>query len=555
MPAAVAQRWSQGAIRDQRWVIYLLPSLTDFAFILPIFLLVYILGGTDRLFADGDTGWHIRTGEWILQHKTVPVSDFFSFTRYGQPWFAWEWGSDVLFALLHRSWSLAGVAFLSIVLLAISSALLFRLVRRVCTNDVWALLITGVAICGSIVHWLARPHLFTWFFLLVFSHAVLSARQGRRGALFALPGCMVLWVNLHGGFFIGIMLLLLTGLGDGLSVISVRGNLRECWTKARPYLLTAALCGLATLANPYGWHLHQHVWAYLCDSKLLSRISEFQSPNFHDSGTLFFEFMLIGGLGAAFWCFEKREFATALWILLWAHLALASVRNIPLFGLISAPYTAAALERYGNDLSFFRPFRKLKIIASGICAEIEPLERLPRSYAASLIVLLAVGLGLANSAAGFKSEFDRRKFPVNAVAAVREARFARLFTADQWADYLIYRLYPRQKVFLDGRSDFFGSSHLEAYAQIMGAHHGWQGQLKSYNIDGVMVNPDTPLASVLKTSPDWKIIFDDGSAVIFRAISADNKAGSSTQTQQVSTARESGRRKLESRYGLQAHEG
>jgi hypothetical protein len=104
----------------------LIPSLSDCLF-LAIVLWVFALGsGWSVLLADGDTGWHIRTGEHILHTWSVPVNDLFSFSKAGEPWFAWEWGSDILFAALHRAWGLKGVVVFSGLVLALSATLLFR---------------------------------------------------------------------------------------------------------------------------------------------------------------------------------------------------------------------------------------------------------------------------------------------------------------------------------------------------------------------------------------------------------------------------------------------
>src|SRR5450755_2933860 len=119
-----------------RWAWRLMPCLTDIAFLLPAGLLFFKLGGTKTLFADGDTGWHIRTGEWILQHGRVPTQDLFSYTKPGQAWFAWEWLWDLLFALIHRTWGLAGVGFVSVILLGAIAVLLYRLVVKACGNEV-----------------------------------------------------------------------------------------------------------------------------------------------------------------------------------------------------------------------------------------------------------------------------------------------------------------------------------------------------------------------------------------------------------------------------------
>jgi len=83
----------------QRWPI---PSLSDLAFLIPIFVLFWCTSGVGWLLADSDTGWHIRAGEWILANGRVPTTDIFSFTRYGEPWFAWEWLSDVSMAAIHH---------------------------------------------------------------------------------------------------------------------------------------------------------------------------------------------------------------------------------------------------------------------------------------------------------------------------------------------------------------------------------------------------------------------------------------------------------------------
>src|SRR5690349_524598 len=108
----------------------LLPSFTDFAFLAPLMLLFGRMDGLHSLFADCDTGWHIRTGQWIAANRGIPMVDMFSYSRAGEPWFAWEWLSDLIFAGIHSLGGLRTVALFAILLLASTSVLLFRLVRR-----------------------------------------------------------------------------------------------------------------------------------------------------------------------------------------------------------------------------------------------------------------------------------------------------------------------------------------------------------------------------------------------------------------------------------------
>src|SRR5690242_11226257 len=98
----------------------LLPSLEEIIFAVTLLFLFLFGQGGSVLLGDSDTGWHIRTGQWILQHLAVPRQDLFSFSKPGGEWFAWEWLSDVLFALAHRYAGLAGVVLLAGLLIALT---------------------------------------------------------------------------------------------------------------------------------------------------------------------------------------------------------------------------------------------------------------------------------------------------------------------------------------------------------------------------------------------------------------------------------------------------
>ncbi len=518
MQATVAESWEIPQAGNARWFVHLLPSLTDFAFLLPSFILFFILPGTSVLFGDGDTGWQIRTGDWILQNRSLPRTDFFSFTKPGEAWFAWEWGADVALAFAHQAAGLRGVAFLTVLLLGLISALLFRLIRRASDNDFLAFGFTLLAICGSIVHWLARPHLFTWLFALVFSHAILAAERGNRKPLFWLPLVMLLWTNLHGGFFVGIALLLASVAGAALEAWMRNQDIAaDAYRAVRPYLLCALACCAVTFVNPYGWRLHQHVLSYLLDSKLLDSIQEYQSPNFRQPGAAFVECMLLLGIAAGFWCMRRRKYAAALTLLLWAHLSLVSIRNVPIFLLLAAPSMASmsqdALER-ARSLPSLRS-RKSGVLAD-IAREFRPLEHIERWHVASVLAMALLAFALASGRPGFEGRFNPKNFPVAALSSLRAAQPSRLFTSDQWADYLLYQFFPSQRVFMDDRSDFYGYEFVTKYQHIMNAQHDWEQDLQQFSIDAVLVEPDAAIASVLKQSAKWKILADGGSFILFQ---------------------------------------
>ncbi len=538
-----------------RWYIRVFPCLTDLVFLLPAFVILFMLRGTSILLADGDTGWHIRTGEWILQHRTVPTVDLFSFTKPHAVWFSWEWGWDLLFAPVHQAWGLAGVAFANLVLLCLISALLYRLVRRCCENDVLAMLFTAVALAGSTIHWLARPHLFSWLFVLLFSHALASSEEGNTKPLWYLPVLTLAWVNIHGAFFVGIFMVLTSAIGEVITVLMKGKQIswRVVYRQARPYLVCAALCLGASFINPYTWHLHRHVFGYLHDFKLLDQIQEYQSIDFHHFPAIFFEFMVLLGAAAIAWCLQRARFGPAILMLVWAHLALVSARNIPIFLFIAAPWVACMVRDALSSLKVAGWLSRFRAAVVDIYTELQPIERIGRWHLVSVAAVLFMACSLAKGNHKLQAEFDSKTFPVNAIPAIQAMKDPHVFTYDQWGDYLIYRLYPSTRVFVDGRGEFYGADFLTDCGRAINARYDWEAKLKRFGVDTVLLRVDAPLAEVLKTSRNWKLVFDDGFLVIFRAGFKTEHQTTAPPQQEVrfSPVSQNGRKKLGASFGLQ----
>ena len=561
-------------------ILRVLPSLTDVAFLLPLILLFGGLRGVRTLLSDGDTGWHVRIGEWILAHGQVPRQDMFSFTKPGQPFFAWEWLWDLGAALLHQRWGLAGVVLASLLVIAFASVLLYRLVYRRCGNPLVSIVLTGLASAGASIHWLARPHLLTLLLMLVFLTLLEGVREGRTRLLWTLPVLMILWTNLHGGFLVGIVIVGTYGAGELLRAAVTRDSAerRASLRTAGPYLAATAGCALASLVNPYGYQLHVHVLEYFKDPFLLKYIGEFRSADFHSPAALFLEIMLLLGLGAAVWYGRRREFTEVLLIAGFGHLSLVMARNMPIYMLAAAPIVAAPLVAW------------LKALAEGPVAgwiraavgtfveigeELVPLERPWRLHVVPAVVMLLLVAGMESPMAGikFKPEYDPHDYPAKALAALNPAWLnpagvsplasspvgsrpvgvnplasspvvsspvafrtgtglaaygaaaaeplfepgEHIFTPDEWGDYLIYQLFPRGfKVFVDGRSDFYGGEFDQDYIDVLNVKYNWQQTLDRYGVDTILLPCDAPLSGALKQSRRWRVAYDDGMAIVFR---------------------------------------
>ena len=187
------------------WLRFVFPSLADVIFV--ALLLCFALGPlSQKLLSDGDIGWHIRNGQEILRSHSLPSTDSFSSTMNGKPWFAWEWLYDALIGGIYNVSGLNGVVAVSALLIAVTFLTAFRTMLRDGANHLVALLLLLLAVSASMIHALARPHLVSWLFVVVW-FAVLDREEGNHGStlnrLFWLPVLMLLWVNLHGGFLLG----------------------------------------------------------------------------------------------------------------------------------------------------------------------------------------------------------------------------------------------------------------------------------------------------------------------------------------------------------------
>jgi hypothetical protein len=504
----------------------LLPPLSDLAFLTPILVLFWCTTGVGWLLTDSDTGWHIRTGEWILKNGRVPTADMFSFTKAGEPWFAWEWLSDVLMGLIHQSGGLGGIVLVSLLILGATSLCVYKSIWEESGHRVIALVLTGLAMAASTIHWLARPHLVTTLFAALFCRVLNRAERGKGSAgLSGLPLLTILWVNLHGGFFVGIVLLITYAIGAAAEQ-SLHGARQNAWVRARCYLLTAGGCGIASLINPYGYRLHIHVAEYLGVSFYVQRISEFQSIDFHSFTATYFETLLVLAIAAAVWHLSAVRLVHVLLLLSWSHLALFSARNIPIFAVVAAPAIGLAIREWLERFGSRSPFEWLRKFSAGVTEMEAGLRTIASAdkrrrwhlLPCTAVVALAVLLAHPGRAKPFHAEFDGKGFPVDAATYLSQKQAGppiKLYSSWQWGGYLIYRLWPSVTVFDDGRTDFYGPAFVEEGLRAWEARPDWGDILARYRVNAALLPVDSALATVLLEREDWKPVYQDPTTILF----------------------------------------
>jgi len=484
-----------------------LPSLADVVFLGVLFFLTV---GDETLLGDADTGYHVRAGEFIIDHWQIPHSDIFSFLTPALPWTLHEWLSEIIMALVHRQAGLTGIGILFSFMIALSAYLVFELLLKERGNILLAAAAALLVVLSSASNWLARPHVFTFLFVIVFYHLLNLYQDRDRNYLFLLPPMTLVWVNLHGGFIVGILLLgvYLTGNLAGLvwESPSRRTVLRE---KSRWLAVTTVACLCAAVLNPYGYKTLLFPFRVVQDRFLMDHIAEYLSPNFHFSSVVPFEIMLLGALAVFAVSGAKLNMIELALLILFAHMSLFSSRHIPLFAIVAGPIVLKQAQ-----LLFDQP--KGRVMAA-LRARIDNLAAIDRSSVrwlwpagGVLLVLLLAKAGLVNYA------FNDRHVPVKAVEFLqREPIAGNMFNNDEFGDYVIYAAWPRYKVFIDGRTDMYGANRVREYLKISRAEAGWEELAERYQLTWILHHADSTLSKVLRERSDWRLVYADELAHIF----------------------------------------
>jgi hypothetical protein len=498
------------------WARWLVPDVALLVSCLTLFFCLFLFDGTHSLFRDSDTGWHIRTGESILSGAGLPRTDSYSLLKNGQPWFAWEWASDVLMGAAHRVDGLSGVVLLYGVAIAACTWLWFRVNWIAGGNFLLACGMAALMISTANLHWLARPHVFSWLFLLAAIWAAEKAPERftpAHGIAIALASA--LWANLHASFFVGPVIALIYAISHFARPLIWTLNRSAEWRRARWFLLAAACAAFGTLLNPYGFQLHSHVLRYLSNSELIDRIGEFQSFNFHVAGSfqilLAVGFAMLGGVLAL----GQRKLHHFLLAALFVGLALRSARGLPLVALLILPLANGAITEALAAASGLAT--KLRSAIDAFLVYNANLRRIDAGFngvALIPLILLLVFACLHVKGVYASTGFPADQFPVAAAAQLDKLPAdIRLLSPDKFGGYLIYRFNGTRRVYFDGRSDFYGSAYMKDYLRLVEVRPGWRQILNGARFTHALLPNQYSLIPALEQS-GWKTIYSDSVATL-----------------------------------------
>lgn len=469
---------------------------------------------------DPDFWWHLATGRYMAAHHVVPRYDIFSLTAQGHRWITHEWVTELLF---YAGWLAGGARLLSLVtaLVIVASFYLVYLaaIERGAPMPIAASLMV-LAAMASAHTWNTRPQMLTMLFTAAYGLAI-SRMLVRKEAAPPLwvAAVMLAWVNLHGGFIFGLAVLIICTAGymapallawrpkthrDGTTLLTVpptatiqgAASLRRCTG-------VIALTCLCTLVNPNGLAGALYPFSYLGNNASTRYISEWVSPDFHQGQYLFFEALVLLLLAGALASRRSARLADGLVLFPLLYLSFDSVRNIPVFAVIAAPIAA---ELIAGALGARR----------GVPRPLPPARSLLNWLAALAITLAGFVVAVDKVTASKQAQAEAKMYPVAALAWARTHDLpARGFNSYVWGGYLIWHWYPERFVFVDGRPDMYGDAFMDQFVHAYDGNPGWQALFARNDLCYALVEPESGIASALRSAPGWTLRFHDAVAVIY----------------------------------------
>jgi hypothetical protein len=457
---------------------------------------------------DYDVWWHLRAGEWILQHHAMPQTDPFSSFGAGRPWAAYSWLYELLIFQLFQRLGLVGLVLYSTAMVASITAVLYRLIQRLQADFSLAVLLTFVAI--SILYRLdtPRPWLFTVLFFALELDLLMQARKtGKTRGLLWLPVIFALWANVHIQFIDGLLV---------LAIVLTESVLARRWTgiqtRIRPGWLSGIFiaCILAPMANPYGWRIYGIAYDLAAQSGVMNKVTELAAlpfRSFSDWCTLIFVLAAAGVLARArrILFFESALLAFATIV------SFRSQRDIWVVVIAASAILAAELK--GDDKNRFQ------LTASSV-----PFV----AIATGLMVLLGFSVMHVDNAQLSKKLAEA--LPVSAVEVVKEKGWSGpLYNDYNWGGYLIWAL--RMPVTIDGRAALYGDNLIDRSDKTWNGVPDWATDPDLRKASLVIGPVKSALTQLLRMDPRFELAYEDKLAAVF--IARKNLPSGATESPQA----------------------
>lgn len=460
-------------------------------------------------FNDPDTGWHIKAGEWMIEHGKLPRADIWSFTAGDTVWYNISWLFDVVIASLHNLGGLPLLFILTAITYSAIGAMLAQSSLRKGAGFIATAVIFGAAIGPMIIQVaLCRPNMISALFLLLSCYLLSKDRQEPSWkSLLILPLVMALWVNIHGGFLILFVLLGCHGIESLIQKDSAR---------TKRLIIIGLLVMVATLVNPYGYHLYEGVMRTL-GSVIREYINEWRPVNFSSDYhyVFYLVFMLLG-----FRPLDKTvPIGDKLFGIIALVMTLASIRHGLVLAIATGPMLAANLTR---------TLQESPLGAFIIRKDTEYNTDIERPKVTGMTALICLLLIFALIFPTTRSHLAPKSDQLLAQNVTPQRLLN--YIEDHYPGYrwlneygmggpLIYYGAPSIKIFVDGRTETaYPTSLMKDYMDFMeGLGNGRKANniIKKYEIDGLIFTNKAKITDYLGRNLRWERVYKDDSYTVF----------------------------------------
>lgn len=439
-----------------------------------------------RTLQSSDTGWLAKTGEYILLNHHLPASDIFSFTLPDRGWTVYQW-LYMLFAgaLLHSGglWlvGLSAAVMCSLVFVwMLPSQMLKQNVRLPYIFGLLALVVTPA------FFW-ARPQLISFLLIPTFINVLERFRAtGSIRKLWSLPLLMVIWVNGHSFWFIGLLI-----MASYLIPAIIKSD--DSATKKKLGLVMAACLG-AVLINPYGFGIVSYNLSFLTEPDFAG-IDELQPQMitlWRENGQAWLYFIVT-------WVcliIQRKHIPQSGFVLALCGTlaAFRFFRFVPVGVLLTWPFLAIALGKFSATMKEGDEFSRLF-----------KSPALP-TFALLFSALMYVYWYPVDKPTWFVHSWSNQD-AVSILKKHPQLRAGLLCDAAVGCSLIVEGLDP---VFIDTRFDFYGKKFCDDFVATMRAQNDWRAYMKKWNVKSICLCDKYPLNIQMKASPDWLLVFDDG---------------------------------------------
>ncbi len=463
-----------------------------------------------------DFWWHLRMGQLILSSGSIPRTDLFSFTAAGETFVVQNWLSEIILFLIYKLGHFPLLIFFNTLLLVASLFPIYHLCRKSSFRfwpPLFAATLVSVCMFGNL-----RPQNFSFLFFALFYLLLDDYRFKRRDRLWLLPVLMVLWVNIHGGFVLGLILIGLYLVPAFISKLLF--NIHEKMFD-RKLAVIQMLCILATFANPEGFKIYQYIYTVLRDPSSQQLVIEWLPPAINNAQGIFLFFLPFFIATFVLILVRRRIDPIDLYIyFIFSFFGFSASRNSIYFLFAIAPIIARYMPKGQPDVAKSDP-KQGKLFPS-------PANTKPSNQAGilNLIFVGAALIAIAIHSPWIKSSVYNKSLletntPVGAMDFIDEHSLeGNIFHPQIFGDYLIWRLWPKQHSFLDGRVHLFSESFIQYYQRVL-RDSNWQELLKKYDIRYLLLCKEGKGASprhminTARSSSSWTVVYEDGYSVLF----------------------------------------